>query len=92
APAAAQVVKPGEPPLTAQTSSSGGPLDPVQKLVRFQSADLRIEVLPDSQSIRGLGTLRFVATAPIKTLVIDLDRNLPVSAIAIDGKPLKPGT
>ncbi|WP_204283744.1 hypothetical protein, partial [Klebsiella pneumoniae] len=55
APAAAQVVKPGEPPLTAQTSSSGGPLDPVQKLVRFQSADLRIEVLPDSQSIRGLG-------------------------------------
>lgn len=91
APAAAQTIRPGEPPLTAQTSSSGGPLDPVQKLVRFQSADLRIEVLPDSQSIKGVGTLRFVATAPIKTLVIDLDRNLPVTAIAIDGKPLRSG-
>ncbi|WP_448661072.1 M1 family metallopeptidase [Sphingomonas sp. CJ20] len=91
APAEAQI-KPGEPPITAQTSSSGGPLDPVQEKLRLASADLRIEILPDSQSIRGVGTLRFVAKAPVRSLVIDLDRNLPVTAVSIDGRALKPGS
>ena len=90
-PASAQV-KPGDPPLTAQTSSSGGPLDPVQEKLRFVSEDLKIEVLPETQSIKGVGTMRFEAKAPVSTLVIDLDRNLPVTAVSIDGKALKAGS
>lgn len=90
APAAAQL-RPGQPPLTAQTKSSGGPLDPAQEKLRFDSADLAIEVLPESQSIKGVATLRFTAKAATTTLVIDLDRNLPISAVAIDGRPLASG-
>lgn len=84
--------KPGEPPITAQTSSSGGPLDPVQQKLRFVSADLKIEVLPETRSIRGVGTLRLTTKAPVDSLVIDLDRNLPVTAVSIDGRALKPGS
>ncbi|RDE05163.1 M1 family metallopeptidase [Sphingomonas aracearum] len=78
----------GMPPLTPQTTSSGGPLDPDQKKVRFDTGDLSIEVLPATQSIAGKAVLNFTALAPVKRLVIDLDRNLPISAVSIDGKPL----
>lgn len=89
-PAFAQL-QPGEPPLTKQTTSSGGPLDPAQEKVRFAHADVALEVLPESQSIKGVATLRFVTKSATDTLVIDLDRNLPVSAVSIDGKALRAG-
>ncbi len=82
----------GKPPLTSQTKSSGGPLDPAQMKVRFDTGDLQIEVLPESESIKGIATLNFTAKAAIKTLVVDLDRNLPVTAVAIDGVALAPGS
>ncbi len=85
---AAAAPEKGLPALTAQTASSGGPLDPEQKKLRFDTGDLKIEVFPEREAIAGTATLNFTATAPLKVLVIDLDRNLPVSAIAIDGKPL----
>jgi len=86
--AAPAMADPGQPPLTAQTSSSGGPLHPEQEKLRFDSADLAFEIFPEREAIAGKATLRFTAKAPVSTLVVDLDRNLPVSAIAIDGKPL----
>ncbi len=89
--AAPTLADPGKPPLTAQTTQSGGPLDAAQKRVRFDSADLAIEVFPDREQIAGVATLRFTTTAATDRLVIDLDRNLPVSAVAIDGVDLKPG-
>ena len=78
----------GEPPLTAQTMRSGGVLDADQAKLRFDSADLAFEVIPQRYRIEGTATLTFTATAPLSTLTLDLDRNLPVSAIAIDGVPL----
>jgi aminopeptidase N len=81
----------GKPPITEQTQISGGPVDPEQKKVRFDTGDLQIEVLPETETIKGIATLNFTTNAPLKKLVIDLDRNLPVSAIVIDGKPLKAG-
>lgn len=85
-PAVAQT--PGQPPISAQTAQSGGPLDPDQKKLRFETADYAVEVLPDTQSLSGVATLAFTATAPLQRLVIDLDTNLAVSAVAIDGRPL----
>ncbi|MGH6616948.1 M1 family metallopeptidase [Sphingomonas sp.] len=79
----------GLPPLTAQTQRSGGPIDPEQAKLQLDTVDLAIEVMPASQSIAGVATLDFTAKAQLTSLVIDLDRNLPVSAIAIDGKPLQ---
>lgn len=51
--------EPGKPPLTAQTSASGGPLDPSQARVRLDSADLAIEVFPEREAIAGVATLNF---------------------------------
>jgi aminopeptidase N len=47
-------------------------------------------VLPETQVLNGTASLRFTARAPLARLLIDLDRNLPVSAISIDGRRLRP--
>lgn len=78
----------GEPAITAQTQKSGGEIDPDQARLSFAAADLAFEVLPETQTLRGIATLEFVARAPLDRLVVDLDRNLPVDSIAIDGTPL----
>ena len=88
--AAAPLPKKGEPAITAQTQRSGGALTPEQTALQFDSADLAFEVLPETESLNGVATLVFTAKAPLTRLPIDLDRNLPVSAIAIDGVQLAP--
>jgi len=70
---------------------SGGVRPPEQLAVRFDRADLSFEVLPDTQELNGIAVLDFTAKSPLARLVVDLDKNLPVKAIAIDGKLLKPG-
>src|SRR3546814_5989774 len=57
----------GQPPITAQTASSGGPLTPEQKAVRFDTADLSFEVFPDREAIAGVATLDFTAKAPVRS-------------------------
>ena len=78
----------GKPELTAQTQKSGGAPNPEQMRQRLDSVDLAIEVMPETETISGVATLGFTARAPVRRLIVDLDRNLPVDAIAIDGKPL----
>ncbi|WP_066793987.1 M1 family metallopeptidase [Sphingomonas soli] len=90
APAIAQV-KPGEPPITKITEASGGPIAPEREALHLNHVDLAIEVFPDSQKLAGVATLRLTTAIPQSVLQIDLDKNLPVSAISIEGKPLKPG-
>ncbi len=78
----------GKPELTEQTQRSGGPIDPDQAKLAFDHADLVFEVFPQREAISGVATITFTARAALDRLVVDLDRNLPISAIAIDGKPL----
>jgi aminopeptidase N len=78
----------GQPPITAQTARSGGALDPAQAKLGLDTVDLAIEVFPDRQAIAGVATLGFTAKAAVRVLPIDLDKNLPVSAISIDGAAL----
>ena len=75
----------GEPPLTALTQRSGGPIDPDQAKEAFDHADLRFVVRPANEEIDGIATLTFTAKAPMSKLVVDLDRNLGPQAVAIDG-------
>lgn len=82
---------PGMPPLTDQTARSGGPIAPEQAALTFDHADLSWEVFPDRQAISGVATLTFTTSAPLRQLVLDLDRNLPVSAIEIGGRSLPRG-
>ncbi|MDQ2879465.1 MAG: M1 family peptidase, partial [Pseudomonadota bacterium] len=86
--AAADLPGKGKPALTAQTQRSGGPIDPDQAKLRFDSADLSFEVSPDSETINATAILTFTAKAPLDRLVIDLDRNLGPRSIALDGAPL----
>jgi aminopeptidase N len=78
----------GSPPLTEQTQRSGGALTSEQTALRFDHADLSFEVLPDRQALTGIATLTFTARAALTRLLIDLDHNLPISAISVDGRPL----
>ena len=81
----------GTPPLTAQTMRSGGVLDPDEAKQRFDAADLAFELRPDRYQLFGVATLTFTATAPLDVLTLDLDRNLPVTSVSIDGVALRPG-
>jgi len=78
--------------LTALTASSGGPRTPEQIAVRFEAADLQIRVDPRRKRIDGDAALTFRAESPVPRLVVDLDRDLRVSAIDVDGVALKAGT
>jgi aminopeptidase N len=87
----AATTTPAQPPLTALTKDSGTPMPAEQKRVHFDHAELHIAVQPATQSIEGDATLTFSALAPTDVLLVDLDRELPVGAVAIDGKPLAAG-
>ena len=79
---------PGLPALTAQTKASGLPMAPEQRAVRFDHADLAIAVKPAAYAIDAVATLAFTATRPLDRMVLDLDPNLAIGAIAVDGQPL----
>ncbi|MEI9852461.1 MAG: M1 family metallopeptidase [Sphingomonas sp.] len=81
---------PGEPPLTELTKVSGGLVEPERATLRLEHVDLAIELLPDSERLQGVATLTLATSAPQTRLLIDLDRNLPVTAVSIDGTPLAP--
>jgi aminopeptidase N len=87
-PATAQTIRPGEPPITPLTQVSGGPVDAERAALHLEHVDLAIEVLPDVQRLQGVGTLTLRTAAPQRRLLIDLDKNLPVTAISLDGAAL----
>jgi aminopeptidase N len=80
----------GKPEITRQTARAGGELIPEQAALQFDRADLAIEVFPDREQISGIATHNFTAKQPLKRVMIDLDRNLPVNAVSVDGRPLQP--
>ncbi|WP_266157975.1 M1 family metallopeptidase [Dyella silvatica] len=79
---------PSQPPLSAQTERSGGVMPAEQARVHFDHAALHIAVNPAQQRIDASATLTFTARAATDLLLLDLDHNLPISAIVLDGKPL----
>jgi aminopeptidase N len=87
APAAPSAQK-ARPPISPQTARSGGALVPEQAALQFDRADLAIEVFPDRRQIAGVATHSFTARSDVARLLIDLDRNLPVTSISLDGRPL----
>jgi aminopeptidase N len=76
------------PALTDYTINSGAERAPEQLAVVFEKADLAWRVDPASRSIRGDATLTLLASAPLQRVVLDLDRNLPVDAVWVDGQAL----
>jgi aminopeptidase N len=79
---------PIQPALTAQTLNSGGVMPAEQARLHFAHAELHFTIDPAGQSIDASATLSFTAKSATDVLLLDLDRNLPISAIELDGKPL----
>jgi aminopeptidase N len=82
---------PGPPPLTDYTRNSGATRAPEQLAVIFEHADLGLRVDPVRHRIEGDARLTFLLTAPLRRVVLDLDRNLPIDAVEVDGKSLPRG-
>ncbi|MBB4155599.1 aminopeptidase N [Sphingomonas jinjuensis] len=82
---AGQAAEKGQPPITPQTSMSGGPLDPAQKKLKFDRADLAIEVDPAREVINGNATLVFTTLERTDRVVIDLDKNYTVTMSQVNG-------
>lgn len=78
----------GQPALTDYTVNSGAQRSRAQQALSFDHADLSLRIDPDSRSLRGDATLTFSAGAPLDSIELDLDRNLPIDAITVDGQPL----
>lgn len=81
---------PAPPPLTDYTANSGGPRVPEQQAVTFEHADLHFRVDPDARRIQGDATLTFRLKSPLRRVVLDLDRNLPIDSVDVDGTRLTP--
>jgi len=79
---------PTQPALTAQTLNSGGVMPAEQARVHFDHAELHFTIDPAGQSIDASATLSFTAKSATDVLLLDLDRNLPISGVALDDQPL----
>jgi len=88
--AQAQPAQPAQPALTAQTLNSGGVMPPEQSRVHFDHAELHFGIDSSQQHIDGHAVLTFTAKSTIDTVLLDLDRNLSISAIALDGHAVAP--
>src|SRR5699024_10439792 len=77
-----------QPELSALTRASGGVMPTAQKRVHFDHAVLHITVHPETRSIDGDAQLTFTARKATDKLLLDLDRNLPISAITVDREAL----
>ncbi|WP_158881417.1 M1 family metallopeptidase [Rhodanobacter sp. L36] len=81
-------VTPDQPALTAQTLGSGGVMPAEQARVNFDHAELHFAVDPSVQRIDATAVLTFTAKSATDTVLLDLDRNLPIGGIDLDGKTL----
>jgi aminopeptidase N len=71
---------------------TGGEVEPERMALKLQHADLAIEVMPDTKMLSGVATLTLTTATPQTRLLIDLDKNFPVSAISVDGRALPAGS
>jgi aminopeptidase N len=77
-----------QPPLSAQTLSSGGTPAPEQRAMIFEKADLAFKVFPDTKRLEGDARLTFAAKRPLQRLVVDLDNHFDISLVEVDGKTI----
>ncbi|QDX25360.1 M1 family metallopeptidase [Sphingomonas suaedae] len=82
----------GEPPITPLTALSGGPVEPERAALRLEHVDLDLTVDPARKLLSGTAQLTLSTSIRQTRLLIDLDTNLAVSGVRIDGVALAPGS
>ncbi|WNL45803.1 M1 family metallopeptidase [Dyella sp. BiH032] len=80
-----------QPPLSEQTQRSGGMLPAEQKRLNFDHAELHFAVDTTKQTLDATARLTFSARERADALLLDLDPNLKISSITLDGKALPAG-
>lgn len=88
-PAETQAVEPTLPanrrPVAPQTERSGGIMPPEQAALDFRHADLSFRVDPAGERLDGTAILTFGIKAPTPILLLDLDPELPIKSVKVDG-------
>ncbi len=79
---------PTQAELSKLTLATGGKMLAEQAAIEFEHADLSFRLAPARRWLDGDATLSLRAKSPLPAILLDLDRNLPVSGIAIDGRDL----
>ncbi|MBO9708454.1 MAG: M1 family metallopeptidase [Caulobacter sp.] len=71
---------------TALTLGTGGQMPAEEAAVTIEHVDLKLKVIPDRKAIEGDATLTLRAKSALPRIVLDLDRDLKVSSLTVDGK------
>ncbi len=75
-------------PLSDFTANSGAQRSAEQLLLTLENVDLSLRVDPATRSIVGDASLRLLTAAPIDKIALELDRNLPIDSVSVDGVAL----
>ncbi|MBY0573314.1 MAG: M1 family metallopeptidase [Undibacterium sp.] len=86
--AQAQTPLPASSVPSAFSMSTGTARTGEQLAMQFEKADLTLQLDPSTRRLQGHAVLSFLATAELKRIVLELDKNLPIEAISINGTPL----
>jgi aminopeptidase N len=82
-------VNPVKPlPTTALTLGTGGQMPAEEAAVTIEHVELRVKVIPERKAIEGDATLTLLAKSALPRIVLDLDRDLPISSLSVDGQAL----
>ena len=84
----AVAAEPGEPPLTERTAETGLPLTPDSNRCISAPPISAGRSIRTGRPSRADALLTLKVEKPVAAMQFDLDRNLPVSAVAIGGKAL----
>ncbi|MFC4763877.1 M1 family metallopeptidase [Dyella koreensis] len=77
-----------QPPISELTQRSGGVMPVEQRRVNFDHAELHFTPDIAKQTLDATAQLTFTARETTDVLLLDLDHNLAISDISVDGKPL----
>ncbi|MEV8521597.1 M1 family metallopeptidase [Dyella marensis] len=83
-----QPKQPEQPPLSKQTQRSGGQMPAEQQRLNFDHAELHFAVDIPKETLEATARLTFTAREATDVLLLDLDPELKISGIALDGKAL----
>lgn len=73
-------------PLFSQNWDWGGPIDPLQQKFVVNHYRLNLEILPETQSIRGSNTITFSSSEKLDTLRLQLIDEYKVEKVLMNGE------
>lgn len=76
---------PGPAPLDPVIGDTGQPLSEVAQAADVKAYDLQLEIMPQSQSIQGVGRTEFVLLKASSQLELKLDARFQIDRVQVDG-------